>query len=383
MVSWQKPNPKEQTSEGVVCELTSTSFFMVILAESTFMSSWLKLVFVSITAIMIFSLGGCKLKKTATSLPKLVGQHTFSIPLHKAPAGTVIFVDQGTQKPEPFCGGTYIKPGVVITTAHCLGLGALSLPTPSPTGATSLIFANSESLTLSSQNNTVITHVESELALIFFDPKLLSSSPATAELALPLEGEGEDLMLGARFYGAGRLHLHPDYPSTAGDEILLRGSKDLMVLTTNQENGFEKLSAYLEENSIEGAEFLIFVRHIARNCSTKPGGWGCHQASMIHMLVSTNLKQNNKIPGGAKEVLICPGDSGGGLRNSEGKLIGVALGGLPLRAIADSKEPGSYEYDQKALDLGCSYMGFFTNLHTYYDWIHQNLKEHSLVPQEK
>ena len=353
-----------------------------------------KVLFVSLCLTFLgFSLLSCKANEGSISSAKMMGRNTAPIPLEQAPPGTVVFAYKDQQKAQPFCSGVSIKEGVVLTAEHCLKPQKASYGRTFTYKKINLIFSPSEVLTLSSENSTIARHPQVNLALIFFDPTLLKSPPTVAELSSPAEGELPDLIFqNATFYGPGGFIEYPRHQNTSDDQIFVRGSKKLTVLTTNQKKGLEKLATYLDENPTEGADWIWELTYLTReglkcdpsDLALRPWflrpalNWLCSKRPHVELLVSANLRQNKKLPGGVQEALICPADAGGGLRNAQGKLIGIAQ--ATTYGFAVTYEENSFNYDPEALALGCSPLGLFTNLHTHYSWIQDPLATHHHGP---
>ena len=341
---------------------------------------WATLILITIVCV------GCRSKGTANHDHhlKTLGEDTYPLPLSQAPSGTVLlswpslFQALGVSPQQGstghiYCSGTHIKPGVVITAKHCLTPKLLGLPLPLP--KLLIIFSATKKLLLSTSSQTIISHPEEDLALLFFDPKQLPNPPpSTAELFTPTQGEHQELYQQASFYGLGGTGFHPDYPKKPiPGSLMLHGSQQLYVLSTHKKSR-RFLTQHLppakewQQNPMdENLLHKLFLDEAAFD----------HKS---YLLASAYLRLQPlpKSPE-LKEVLFCGGDSGGGLRDAHGKLMGV-LSTTPWMPFSRSirSEETTRKTDLLAHLMMCGRIGTFVDLWAHHAWIQEQLSEYTV-----
>ena len=317
---------------------------------------------------------------SSSSELSVLGKDTFSTKPTQAPPGlALLFIkEQSAQSDAPttsMCSASYIASGVLITAGHCLKSEGLHHTINNIT----LTFSGF-TLTLKAYQFNLVIHPHKDLGLLFFDPDLLPHSLPPIKLFNPPKGTGhKKLYSNTEFFGWGGLSEHPHYHGS----FILRGAKELAVITEvfTYSPFNNHLSQPLNQLLLHShTKFLLELTRFNPCLIKEPPSqdWKkalfrffCHNntVSPSLMLATASIRENpssSRSPN-RREVLFCPGDSGGGLLNSQGELMGV-LTGIPTKA----REPE--HYDPKALELGCHHLAFFVDLNSYLLWIEERIR---------
>ena len=317
---------------------------------------------------------GCRSKHAHHSKVRMWGKHTAPITLQDAPPGTVVFSWSQDGK-GAFCSGSLIKPGVVMTAKHCVQRKLWGIPLPS---ASYMIFPGLETISLSAPSITQAPHPHADLALVFFDPSLLQVPQNHSELFSPPGGKHLAVYQKATFYGHGSLKHHLNYSIHApSGDLYLRGSQTLSVLTPQKET-YELLSQYYQNlkhqldtpdssQKVVQEESQLIQHYLKKYSSPTPNPI---------LLATTNLSLDPRQATKFNEALFCTGDSGGGLRDREGKLMGV-LSSIPKKFQPTINLAGSqWRISLMAYLFICRPSGIFVDLHGYRDWMEQQMTSH-------
>ena len=294
-----------------------------------------------------------------TSTPQMIGEGSLEVPLSEAPSGHVVIRFDRLYG----CSGTYIAKGVILTARHCLEESFFYFPQPLRLDGMSLYFAGPvlpQKKHLTYFNSKFIYHPHADLALLFIDPGFFTSNPPhIVDLFLPPGGKRKPLYRGGRFYGHGGMEAQGQkaskYPITsASGELLIRGYQNLWIYTIIPHIKDPSIVLCSSDDSAPWWQRLFPTNSSkwSRTEKLTANSLPCAQSSVLLPVVAS-LKYPN--------LLFCQGDSGGGLINSEGDLMGVAS------AIIATGE-------------NCGNTPLFVDLYYYYSWIQEQIKAHSFSP---
>lgn len=313
----------------------------------------------------------------------VVGNDSEKIPLSEAPPGTVniLMVFASPAKggvTTKYCGGSYIARGVVLTAAHCFVSESGVLRRVKV-----FIRHKPSHMVAHLADYDLVTHPHVDIALLKLDEKQQpwSSSPQRVALFELEENKQrhKSLYKGASFYGLGARDHDGDYG-------VIGASNDLFVLT--QDGSLWTNLRYIFLSNFPATikiDYLLragrFFGRCARPSSAQlfnePYISQCRERlhpndflSNSHLIAGSYLYGEE---GSAKNILFCPGDSGGGLRAANGRLLGV-LAVLNVATTQGVRSEKGYEaFDQDALDYGCRSLGLFINLVGLKSWLESSL----------
>lgn len=333
-------------------------------------------------AMMVASCGW--LQKPSESHLSMMGSDVTQISLKEAMHGTVHYLfyysaDGDENAWIAYCGGTYIDYGVIITAKHCFENKTLIKLTMY------FAIADPDALNVYSAPSSkwrFISHPDQDLGLILFDPQDHHGPlPLIAELfELPAgQDRHQTFHAGVVFQGIGG-HWSEErqgfYDTFQYDNLYILSQDGHFMDTLRYyiySNLHIKVKLRFINRSVMG--LLGCGRPPARDYPTKFSRWcewilndnelTTHDPYLIVGSTMTHYKGLETL----KEVLFCLGDSGGGLRLADGRLIGIQV--AILRSNYGVGAAGDYlRFHPDSMEgFSCSSVSLFLDIVSYLPWI--------------
>lgn len=293
------------------------------------------------------------------------------------------------------CYGSYIAKGAVLTAKHCLELA----------GDEALVvirvaFSSGHSLSLKPGHPTKTTftsmlHPTSDLALLIFDAQTLQPPPKTVQLATPPNNKNNEatqspsLYTEATVYGSAGTDKHPYYPDDFYPPLRegtgqLRVARKLYVINPRNPPLGER--DYLHRMDFPPAVKGRLISKYSHPCNRPPAFWDwmlkilrfvCSSAQPLDLLVTAHLRAPDMSLTEPKprNVLFCNGDSGSGLRDSHGRLLGV-ISAIPIEITEHISQDGAhFAFDPIATKrIGCRHIAWAADIHENRSWIEETLR---------
>ena len=318
------------------------------------------------------------------------------------------------------CYGSYITKGAMLTAKHCMEF-------PQNLAMIKLMFSSGEILHLtpphptstSTFTFTSILHPTADLALVIFNAQALQSPPPTIQLALSPDNDHQrpPLYTEAVVYSSAGTDEHLNYPDDSGIYSItsqIRVARGLYVINPHHPEGLDYLCR-IDPHPVAQLGFKLFYKkdkcsldipeNLEKTTSNRHGGWRFipnflrslldydedhldkeHQTLspapnygvMGPVLIVTahlrapDMSLTTPIP---REILFCPGDCGGALLNSSGKLIGMIVGNFALNTEHINHGDTSFAFDPIATKkIGCRHFAFAVDIHEHKHWIETTLR---------
>ena len=358
-----------------------------------------------------FIISSCGVPPTTSQL-HLLGADTKRIPFAEAPAGIVrmfFYIMPSHHNSPPsitkeelaaadidllsqyICYGSYITKGTVLTAKHCVDEsrhdGTLVM--------IKLMFLSGHILCLksphpSTNSNTTFTsifHPTADLALLTFDAQTLQPPPHTVQLAhLPdNKHQSPPLYTEGVIYGSGgTAHYHPDYPDDLlPDTSQIRVARGLNIINPQHPKGLDYLCRIDLPFFIETAFNDVVYNY---SCNRR-GGWRLIRNIWRHyilhsipiprnegpmLVITAHLRKADmsSIKQKPREILFCGGDSGSGVLDSSGKLLGVLTDIPSLITEHINQGDAAFPLDPIATKrIGCRHVVMAANIHEHIPWI--------------
>ena len=367
---------------------------------------------------LICTISSCGAPPTTSQL-HLLGADTQRIPITEAPAGLVrlVFYSIPSHQDSPpstakeaqpataemlplkhQCYGSYITKGAILTAKHCMDVDNETIV------MIKLWFFSGHILYLKSPRHaststftfTSILHPAADLALLVFDAQSLQPPPPTVQLAPPPNKEHQrpPLYTEAVVYSSAGTNKHPNYPNDTyqySPTSHIRLARGLYVLNPYHPEWCDYLDR-IDTNHIIFERFtqehkvytyscnypwwgLGFIRTYKRKSLGSIPDYGETGQALV---VTAYLKgaDSSLTEAMTREVLFCPGDSGSGLLDSNGKLIGVLIS-IPFFSVLGSHS--FLAFDRKATNkIGCRHVAFAADIHEHKNWIKKTLRFYSV-----
>ena len=358
---------------------------------------------------LIFTISSCGTPPTTSQL-HLLGDSTQRIPITEAPAGLVrmfIYAIPSHQDSPPSttkeeatadtfrmsqygCHGTYITKGAVLTAKHCLNLDNETIVMIKLRFFSGHILYLKPPRPASASTFTSILHPAADLALLIFDAQTLQPPPHTVQLALHSDNERPPLYTEGVIYGSGgTAHYHPDYPDDLlPDTSQIRVARGLNIINPQHPKGLDYLCRIDLPFFIETAFNDVVYNY---SCNRR-GGWRLIRNIWRHyilhsipiprnegpmLVITAHLRKADmsSIKQKPREILFCGGDSGSGVLDSSGKLIGVIVGIHPTHKKYVSQDEAGFPFDPIATTKAkCRHIAMAADLHKHKNWIETTLR---------
>ena len=346
----------------------------------------------------------------------LLGAETERIPVAEAPDGIVSLFSITTTSPDgnspanteadesstdlvaqvSHCYGSYIAKGAVLTAKHCLQLADDEILV-----AIRVAFSSGHSLSLKPGHPTnpaftSVLHPTSDLALLIFDAQTLQPPPQTVQLAtLPNNKNNNEakqspsLYTEATVYGSAGTDNHPYYPNDFYPPLRegtgqIRVARKLYVI--NPRNPPPRERDYLHRMDLPPDIRYRLVTKYSHPCNRPPAFWDwvlkilrfvCPSNQPLNLLVTAHLRAPDMslTEPTPRKVLFCNGDSGSGLRDSHGRLLGV-ISAIPIEVTEHiSQDDAHFAFDPIATKkIGCRHIAWATDIHENRSWIEETLR---------
>ena len=354
-----------------------------------------------------FIISSCGAAPTTSQL-HLLGADTQRIPLAEAPAGIVRLIiyaipthhlktrlehtttDIARLLHRSACYGSYITKGAVLTAKHCVEND------DETTVMIELRFLSGHILYLksphpSTNSNTTFTsilHPKADLALLVFDAQTLQPPPHTVQLAHLPDNEHQQphLYTEAVTYGSGGTNEHPNYPDDFHpDSSHIRVARGIYVINQHHPKGRD----YLDHIDLHPSTKKYLTYAYNHSCH-HPLGWKLIRNIVLCNILGINGEEDGPLliitahlrapnisltAPTPREALFCKGDSGSGVLDSSGKLIGVIVGIHPTHKKYVSQDEAGFPFDPIATTKAkCRHIAMAADLHKHKNWIETTLR---------